>query len=63
MPELWSASQCAQWLGYSYDHFRKEVRYWPGVPKPLDKPGRERWLSTDWLEWAQKSRPDHAKAA
>ena len=60
MTELWSAGRVAQFLGYSYDYFRKEVRFWPGVPQPIDKPGRDRWLSSEWFEWAE-SRKNHAK--
>ena len=63
MSELWSAGRVAQFLGYSYDYFRKVIRYQEGVPLPLERPGRERWLSDDWMEWAKKSRPNHAKAA
>ena len=39
MTELWDAKRCAQFLGYSYDHFRKEIRWQEGVPKrdPLRK--------------------------
>lgn len=63
MSELWSAGRVAQFLGYSYDYFRKVIRYQEGVPQPLERPGRERWLSDDWIEWAKKSRSNHAKAA
>lgn len=59
--ELWDAGRVARFLGYSYDHFRKVIRHQEGVPQPLERPGRDRWLSTDWIEWAQKSRPNHAK--
>jgi hypothetical protein len=55
MPELWSAGRVATFLGYSYDHFRKEVRFWEGVPQPLKKPGHERWLSTAWIAWAEEN--------
>lgn len=61
MTELWTAARCAAFTGYSYDYFRKEVRHWDGVPKPLDLPGRERWLSEDWVEWARKNRNQPAK--
>ena len=61
--ELWDAKRCAQFLGYSYDHFRKIVRYQDGVPQPLDRPGYPRWLASDWVEWAKQSRKDYAKAA
>jgi len=61
--ELWPAARVAQFLGYSYDYFRKEVRYWPGVPQPVDKPGRDRWLASAWISWAQNSRKDYAKVA
>lgn len=60
--DLWDAKRCAQFLGYSYEHFRKEVRFWPGVPQPLDLPGNDRWDSEEWQEW-KKSRRNHAKAA
>ncbi len=63
MSELWSAGRVAQFLGYSYDYFRKVIRYQEGVPQPLERPGRERWLSDDWINWAKKSRQDHATAA
>jgi hypothetical protein len=61
--ELWDAGRVARFLGYSYDYFRKVIRYQEGVPQPLERPGRDRWLSTDWIAWAEKSRPNHAKAA
>ena len=61
--ELWDAKRCAEFLGYSYDYFRKVVRYQGGVPQPIDRPGRERWLAEDWYEWARNSRKADAKAA
>lgn len=56
MSELWAAGRVAQFLGYSYDYFRKEVRHWDGVPQPVNKPGRDRWISDDWIEWAKTNR-------
>lgn len=61
MTELWDAKRCAGFLGYSYDHFRKVIRYQAGVPQPLERPGRERWISDDWVEWARNSRNMPAK--
>jgi hypothetical protein len=61
--ELWDAKRCAAFLGYSYEHFRKEVRFWPGVPQPIDKPGRARWRSVDWYAWTENSRNSYAKVA
>jgi hypothetical protein len=61
--ELWDAKRCARFLGYSYEHFRKEVRFWPGAPQPIDKPGHPRWISSDWESWAQNLRNNSAKAA
>ena len=58
---LWDAKSCAGFLGYSYDYFRKDVRYWPGVPQPIQKPGRERWIAEEWHAWAKESRKDYAK--
>jgi hypothetical protein len=55
--ELWDAKRCAAFLGYSYDHFRKVIRYQADAPKPLERPGRERWLSEDWIEWARGRKP------
>ena len=63
MTELWDAKRCAQFLGYSYDHFRKVIRYQEGVPQPLSRPGRERWMSEAWVEWAKKITPQSRKAA
>jgi hypothetical protein len=60
---LWDAKRCAEFLGYSYDHFRKVVRYQEGVPQPLNRPGRERWLAEDWHEWARNLRNSYAKSA
>ena len=60
---LWNAHRCAEFLGYSYDYFRKVVRHWDGVPQPIDKPGRDGWDSEEWAEWVRNSRKDHAKAA
>lgn len=53
---LWDAKRCAEFLGCSYDHFRKERRFQAGMPAPLDIPGRERWLPEDWIEWARNCR-------
>lgn len=61
--ELWDTKACAVFLGYSYDYFRQDVRYWPGVPQPLKTPGRPRWVAQDWREWALNSRNRSAKAA
>lgn len=61
--ELWDAKQVAAFLGYSYEYFRKEVRFWPGVPQPISKPGHARWISTDWHAWAANLRNSSAKAA
>jgi hypothetical protein len=60
---LWDAKRCAEFLGYSVDYFRKHVRYEPGVPKPIARPGRERWLAADWHEWAENLRANYAKGA
>lgn len=60
---LWDAKQVAASLGYSYEHFRKEVRFWPGVPQPVDLPGHPRWRASDWREWAANLRNSSAKAA
>ena len=60
---LWDARQVAAQLGYSYEHFRKEVRFWPGVPQPLPLPGYPRWSSSEWREWAANLRNSSAKAA
>ena len=58
---LWDAKRWAEFLGYSYDYFRKEVRFWTGVPQPIEKPGRDRWIDEDWREWAENSRNNYAK--
>jgi len=59
--DLWNAQRCAAFLGYSVDYFRKKVRYWDGAPKPVTRTGRDRWLASDWREWAIKSRAMPAK--
>lgn len=63
MAELWDAKRCAEFLGYSYDHFRKVIRWQEGVPQPLERPGRERWLSEDWIAWARKITPQSRNEA
>ena len=30
---LWGQKRCAEFLGFSYDHFRKVIRYKEGVPR------------------------------
>lgn len=60
---LWNAKQVAAELGYSYEYFRKEVRYWEGVPQPVNLPGHPRWLPEDWRQWAVNLRNNSAKAA
>lgn len=44
---LWDAKRCAEFLGVSYDHFRK-TRHDSRYPRPLDLPGRLRWKPEDW---------------
>ncbi len=56
MENLWDAKRCAEFVGVSYDHFRKTVRHEPGVPAPLDRPGRPRWWAEDWKRWAENLR-------
>ena len=58
MPDQFAltAGQVAQALGYSYDYFRKEVRYWDAFPAPLNVPGRERWHPQDVREWVDSRR-------
>lgn len=63
MPELWSGARVAKSIGYTYNYFMNTVRYWPGVPQPIDKPGHPRWVASDWADWIEKSRNNHAKAA
>lgn len=55
--------ECAAFLGYSVDHFRKEIRWQDGVPQPLKRPGYPRWLAQDWRDWAKALRKDYATTA
>ena len=57
-PLALTASQVAAALGYSYDYFRKEVRYWDGFPPPLAVPGRERWLPEDIQAYLRSRRAE-----
>lgn len=56
MDNLWDTKRCAEFVGVSYDHFRKVVKTDAGYPPPLDKPGRPRWNPKDWERWAENLR-------
>ena len=63
MSLLWDTKTVARELGYSYEYFRKEVRFWPGVPQPVNLPGHPRWNPEEWQAWRDNLRNSSAKAA
>lgn len=60
MIDLWDMNRCAEFLGVSYDHFRK-IRHQPIYPQPLDKPGQPRWDPEEWEEWSKSRRTSESR--
>jgi len=54
MDNLWDAKRCAEFLGVSYDHFRK-IRHSEEFPQPIPGPSRPRWNPDAWRQWMMNS--------
>jgi len=51
--QIWDASQCAAYIGCSYDTFLKSTRQLKGFPKPLPNfTGHEKWSALAVSDWA-----------
>lgn len=50
---IWSAQDCATYLGQSYSHFIKRTQYVEGFPKRCPIPGRPRWAARDVMAWVR----------
>lgn len=49
---IWSAQQCADYLGHSYSQFTKRTQYAEGFPKRCPIPGYPRWRAQAVTAWA-----------
>lgn len=49
---IWSAQQCADYLGESYNQFVRRTQYAEGFPKRCPKPGQPRWRAQAVTQWA-----------
>ena len=49
---IWSAQQCADYLGQSYSHFVKRTQYAEGFPARCPIPGQPRWRAAAVAGWA-----------
>ncbi len=50
--QIWTAQQCADYLGQSYSHFAKRTQYQVDFPKRCPIPGQPRWSARAVSEWA-----------
>ena len=48
---IWSAAQCAEYLGQSYSTFIKRTQYLDGFPARCPIPGQPRWPAKAVTEW------------
>lgn len=49
---IWSAQDCADYLGQSYSQFTKRTQYLPGFPGRCPIPGQPRWRAQAVTAWA-----------
>lgn len=49
---IWSAQQCADYLGQSYSTFIKTTQYVEGFPSRCPIPGQPRWSAQAVTAWA-----------
>lgn len=49
---IWSAQQCADYLGQSHSRFLKKTQYRPGFPDRCPLPGQPRWRAQAVTAWA-----------
>lgn len=50
--QIWTAQECAEYLGISYHSFIKRHQHSLGFPKRLDIPGKPRWSAKQVTDWA-----------
>jgi predicted DNA-binding transcriptional regulator AlpA len=55
---IWTAKQCAEYLGYTLSYFRNQVRYQDGFPEQLSC--GLRWKATEVVEWALRREKETA---
>lgn len=49
---IWSAPDCAEYLGQSYSQFIKRTQYADGFPARCPIPGQPRWPAKAVTNWA-----------
>lgn len=58
--QIWSAQQCADYFGQSYNQFIRRTQYAAGFPKRCPIPGQPRWPAKAVTEWALRGESDSA---
>jgi predicted DNA-binding transcriptional regulator AlpA len=56
---MWSAEDCASYLGYSVSHFRQRIAPDPSFPAPAQVgtgPAGLRWKAVEVTEWVESRR-------
>jgi hypothetical protein len=61
---IWTAQQCADYLGQSYSQFIRRTQYAAGFPKRCPTPGQPRWRAQAVTAWAigESSKPEENEA-
>ncbi len=50
--QIWSAQDCADYLGQKYSTFIKRTQYLEGFPARCQIPGQPRWPAKKVTDWA-----------
>lgn len=56
--QIWTAQQCADYLGQSYSQFTKRTQYRKGFPPRCPIPGQPRWSALAVTGWALRGETD-----
>jgi hypothetical protein len=51
--QIWSAQQCATYLGQSYRQFIGRTQHAKGFPKRCPIPGHPRWQAQAVIDWTR----------
>lgn len=49
---IWTAQECAGYLGQSYNQFTRRTQYAEGFPARCPIPGQPRWRAQAVTDWA-----------
>lgn len=59
--QVWSAKDCAAYLGQSYSLFIKRTQYADGFPARCPIPGQPRWRAGAVIKWALGKIPPESR--